>query len=512
MGMSLLTIPLEILEHIAFHLATDKLSGPPTDLISLSFTCKELYRSLAISRNSTLYAAIFSYKFDTEAIRRRLGPEGVTASALTVELFRRFDALRRLQHGEGSQIILSDSSHREDDLWIAILMMLENDGKNAIQLKEFGRIADWLKNYFLEIYGGSYIQHDNNYSNWPRNTPENRMALWLLYLCENDGIIISPLYADIYRAFAVGANRYHITPFTWTDFRHPCLPGPSGIYPTEYFNHTFHPTCPSIALPAILGHMSHLKEPILWRLSSRSLQNRATFRKPLPNVSGSKRWDMDWERWKPVVYTPDTDSKMSNVIQRYLFPSIFDGTWEGLFTIQYMDFGVFAAILSGEPPHIATDSTIGQNLHIWKIREYHLHVSSSNTSILPPGPPQNAFFPTSATITDSPGQVVFSLHSHSLTYTRAKKDITKEKNNTIKDIILLGEGHSAWGEFRLKGRVRAGDGFITVVKEYNGPDDRGRWLYRGYLIGGKYVGRWRDTMTPTSMVGYEGGFELYKRS
>lgn len=125
MALSLLTIPLEILEHIALCVATDQLAGPPTDLTSLSSSCKDLYHSLALPRNPTLYAAIFSYKFDTDAIRRRLNVENITSVALSMELIKRFTALRRLRRGDGSHAILSDSSHRENDLWVAILMMLE---------------------------------------------------------------------------------------------------------------------------------------------------------------------------------------------------------------------------------------------------------------------------------------------------------------------------------------------------------------------------------------------------
>ena len=57
----------------------------------------------------------------------------------------------------------------------------------------------------------------------------------------------------------------------------------------------------------------------------------------------------------------------------------------------------------------------------------------------------------------------------------------------------------------LKGRIRAYDGLFSITKEYT-PDSRGRWLYRGYCVGGNLVGRWRDTHTPIDMSGYEGTF------
>ncbi|GAA5978046.1 hypothetical protein JCM10908_004209 [Rhodotorula pacifica] len=79
------------------------------------------------------------------------------------------------------------------------------------------------------------------------------------------------------------------------------------------------------------------------------------------------------------------------------------------------------------------------------------------------------------------------------------------------EILLTGTGHSAWGQFVLKGRVRAWDGMFSIVKEYT-PDTRGRWIYRGMLVGGNLVGRWRDTHTPTDMNGYEGTWLMTRRS
>lgn len=98
------------------------------------------------------------------------------------------------------------------------------------------------------------------------------------------------------------------------------------------------------------------------------------------------------------------------------------------------------------------------------------------------------------------------------------------------EILLSGTGHSAWGQFVLKGRVRAWDGMFSIVKEYT-PDSRGRWIYRGVLVGGNLVGRWRDTHTcvgprsrlsrshtdpflhrPVDLSGYEGTWMYAARS
>ncbi|KAG8750734.1 hypothetical protein FRC11_010111 [Ceratobasidium sp. 423] len=89
-----------------------------------------------------------------------------------------------------------------------------------------------------------------------------------------------------------------------------------------------------------------------------------------------------------------------------------------------------------------------------------------------------------------------------------------EFDEKILDTLITGEGHSASGSFKLRGRVRAWDGLIILVKEYDGlTSGRGRGLYKGHLVsdGGNWVGRWRDTFTPVHLNGYEVVFSVTRR-
>lgn len=38
----------------------------------------------------------------------------------------------------------------------------------------------------------------------------------------------------------------------------------------------------------------------------------------------------------------------------------------------------------------------------------------------------------------------------------------------------------------------------------------GKWIFKGYLHGQNFVGRWREISTPWNSIGYEGGFVVYK--
>lgn len=46
-----------------------------------------------------------------------------------------------------------------------------------------------------------------------------------------------------------------------------------------------------------------------------------------------------------------------------------------------------------------------------------------------------------------------------------------EPDEPVLDTLITGSGHSAWGPFTLRGRVRPWDGLVTVLKDYSSSDD-----------------------------------------
>ncbi|KAH0833350.1 hypothetical protein J3R83DRAFT_12421 [Lanmaoa asiatica] len=127
-----------ILDDIAFYLAVDPFLGPPVNLSSLLLTCSTLHNHLSIANNSGLYARIFRYKFDCEAIERRLSARWTSAPCLARELRSRFIALQHIKHGSPSLLLDRDA------LWKAYLMLLENDGRNERQLFGWANLPDWI--------------------------------------------------------------------------------------------------------------------------------------------------------------------------------------------------------------------------------------------------------------------------------------------------------------------------------------------------------------------------------
>lgn len=182
----------------------------------------------------------------------------------------------------------------------------------------------------------------------------------------------------------------------------------------------------------------------------------------------------------------------------------------------------------------------------WSLREYHLvspeegsnHKSSEPTTRnkdmdqsrpLSIGNMLTAYLPadvdirvegdgTERIIVTEPGREgVLVYHrcppSQSMPTSNATSPLTSSAyQSRIQDILILGDGHSAWGSFTLTGRIRAYDGLVTMVKEYT-VREKGKWLYRGYVFGDTYktfTGRWRDTWNPETVTGYEGACFMRK--
>ena len=142
------------------------------------------------------------------------------------------------------------------------------------------------------------------------------------------------------------------------------------------------------------------------------------------------------------------------------------------------------------------DCLLARHNQTWRIKEYHLlgpissiHSDSDTNSHLP-SPSQAAPVPVGeALYAHLPDDADFieldkdrELHvrlppvygpgPRKLVYTRCQRpdeEAKAEYNVRVQDILLVGEGHSGWGEFRLLGRVRPADGFVSIIKEYVGP-------------------------------------------
>jgi len=188
--LSLSTVPQEVLEHIAFFTATDTFLGPPSLLLPLLLTSRRINASLSIASNHHLYAIIFCHKFDTAAPIARLGSDRLTSLAFAEELRRRCMVLQRLR------VRLDSTTHaRHTDnkmslyevLFTAYIMMLENEGKNKLQLVEYGFIEPWIREFWFNPHGSSLAIYNIRTGQWPLNRPETALGMWLFWFLLKTG-------------------------------------------------------------------------------------------------------------------------------------------------------------------------------------------------------------------------------------------------------------------------------------------------------------------------------------
>lgn len=179
--MSLEIIPAEILEYVAFLVATDRFLGPPADLIPLLLTSQAIYAAISPSNNPHLYSSIFEAKFDVALARKRLGSMALTADVLTQELKRRLLLLKRIQGMDSALTPGASEETTHDILLTGYLMMLEDQGKNRDQLEKYAKLPDWLALHWFHEDGSSGAVQRVNTGYWPTHTLDNTLGMWLLW-------------------------------------------------------------------------------------------------------------------------------------------------------------------------------------------------------------------------------------------------------------------------------------------------------------------------------------------
>ncbi|KAI0691800.1 hypothetical protein BC835DRAFT_1407197 [Cytidiella melzeri] len=515
---SLFRVPQEALEHIAFFAATDCFLGPPSGILPLIGLSRSIYTALSVSTNPFLYARIFAHKFDTASAIRRLGPDAVTAAAMAEELQRRSVALKRFRHrldskGDAPTQIVADL------LWVAYLMIIESDGKNERQLREYANINHWLKEYWFDGAGASRaldVIHRTNA--WPEKSDCMAIALWLFWLLlrPDEYMRDDTLFRDatgILKVIALGAHKYPACYPDWQEY----LPKNFRCQPTSirHYSTNLKVVAPAPAAPAILAYLTLVN-------SINMSWGTTNYMKPIfppVEVDTSLRMSSEWEAdWARITSLANPKGALSGQPSGSFTPGSLEGVWEGIFT--YTEFTSYAALLSGAPPSVLYRSLVAQHRQTIKLQEWHLvededEVTSCKTRPLRSGNPCRGYVPDDVKV-----HVVADIlelteagESEPLIYRSWSSIKRADVPVKVRDTFLTGQGHSAWGQFSMVGRVRPCDGFISLSKEYT-DGNRGKWLYRAYMVGnahGSLSGRWRDTLSPAHVQGYEGTWVASRR-
>ncbi|KAI0742868.1 hypothetical protein C8Q80DRAFT_1191188 [Daedaleopsis nitida] len=525
-AMSVLSnVPQEVLEHIAFFAATDSFLGPPDGITALLSIDRRTHDALSMSANPYLWSRIFLYKFDVASSARRLEEQGkaVNAPEMCDELKLRCILLKRIRRRTDSIATSYNLSPTHRDslrsiLWMAYLMMLENEGKNDKQLREYAGFDAWLKEFLFHPSGASLAAWSVREDLWPPNDERSALALWLFwymlkpedYLSDDDTAFRET--SGILKLFALGAHKYDMCLPPWNEFAPPRRN--RGASAVKHFAYTLKMAPPAPAPPAILAYLTLAnKLSVTWDIITYMKPPSAT--PPSLAPLASTDWDAEWMRG---LHLADTSRPLGTTFSGAFIPGSLEGVWEGIFT--YTEFTAYASLLSGAPPTVLQRSLVAHHPHLWKLREYHLYdpedPGAPGVWPISPGNCLRGYIPNGCQIMQNADSMdIREPGAPSVRYTSwasIQKAAEKPQGRLI-DIFVMGEGHSAWGQFNLVGRIRPCDGFISLSKEYV-DGDRGRWLYRGFMVGnaeGNLSGRWRDTLSPTDMLGYEGCFVMSRR-
>jgi len=236
-------------------------------------------------------------------------------------------------------------------------------------------------------------------------------------------------------------------------------------------------------------------------------------------ISNSANHDRDFARLR-ACFDPFSCKGM----RRSTWRGSWEGCWEGNFS--FFDFDAFREMLAGQSRALY-EGPFGEQAQVWRLtetwvwrktwgvrkqrqrqrekeerdrkrqeaidageeveeEEVHLDKGKGKARGLPlTGPATNAGFPTNLPSSTSAGlasraaeqitlretikRQVDALEGYEVVPDEELEDALNEDDGGEEaglEMILTGVGHSAWGRFILKGKVRAWDGLASLVKEY----------------------------------------------
>ncbi|KAG9002450.1 hypothetical protein FRB94_003861 [Tulasnella sp. JGI-2019a] len=406
--VSLDTLPDDILTTIAIELAALYPRGPPSAVfVALGATCRSI--AFALSLSPHVYNTIFRFQFDISALERRLFTS-LVPSIVAPELQRRWRSLKRMRWAAsaGPSIWgdLYPLDHIRQDMWIAYVLLLENDGKNWEQLVGWAMLPAYVHAYVDWDLTPACSAHD-----LPEETEVRSLGLWLLwFLSDNRNPLpemhrhpqlqrlVTPLAFSSY-AYAVAYHPWHsfVPGPLDQDNSLPILPRP--LTPRPKYHH-FSPSFDSylsqplkIRAPLLSEAALHLyfayTQPPLVNTATPSLAIAALSGLPSHGVSPSSsskprcdsmRFDAEWMRLTTRWDTPmprDLPASTSKARHAYV-PGSLTGIFEGIFTLPGLD--TYFNVRDGASPIESYQGSIPlSHIQAWKIEE-HIHIAPISTA------------------------------------------------------------------------------------------------------------------------------------
>ncbi|KAJ7153442.1 hypothetical protein C8R43DRAFT_445931 [Mycena crocata] len=481
--------------------------GPPHEWYSMVLCCKAFRRQLDTVAMHTL---LFAQKFHA--------PVNVYHPLLPVfaaeEMKRRFLALKLFRRGERC---LDERSTFTDALWVAYVMLRAEEPRqmNVNQLLWAG--LPELLFHFL----GNHL-NDGADHGWPLCDETNSLVLALMWLLSSEssvGAETSAIRDEIMerlKPYVLAAFRYPLSTVqewffdsntTLTSTAKPmivCLPPSPSSKEVAYFGpRTVRlPSAPMYSILSYFARLDSLSPMLPVHLLSTASAPPKTGPRREDVINFIRECRTQFEPWDFMAETPGPSTGW--IDQPYMHGAL-TGRWKGSSILpcinQYRHWKD-----DTEAPD-TMDTFCRQPLYLTLQEHFCYTAETACTKVM------DAWFPASWAERDD-GIEVFDEPNNVMRFYETGIDnahIIRPEN--IMDVIVTGQTDdpyaSAWGAFKVFGRVRLSDGLIVLRRE--SVTGLGTTLLQGYMASPKnFAGRYRAIDRGCGAAEWEAAFSLCK--
>ncbi|KAG7451963.1 uncharacterized protein BT62DRAFT_926163 [Guyanagaster necrorhizus] len=295
---SLLSLPRETIDLIAFYIACPTHGGLPSSLLPFVLTCRKI--GLYLHESNAVFREIFIFKYSYGAVGRRAFD--LTSRDLKHQLYwyrktLRFILERRGLDGE-RELRNTYDVDVSDVLWVVYFMCLDDDGYNLRQLTAVGAY-EWIHDFVtLRLYDGA-----SENGGWPLDNCVNALALWIFWRLSTKARLFSETDETSDRIIKL------ILPFVTVPFRYA-----SAFAPPNHFD---------LPLQSKAYNFAHLSSRIPFHTRSAHFLSVPTAHGPYPvYLSPSRVWSQVHFSRRICLTCPlvTTAAKLLFFTRRELYP------------------------------------------------------------------------------------------------------------------------------------------------------------------------------------------------
>ncbi|KAJ7054708.1 hypothetical protein C8F01DRAFT_483054 [Mycena amicta] len=503
MAPSLLSLSIEALHNITTF-ASDPL-GPPCEWYNLTLCCRALRRKLDVN---AMHSLLFSKKFQVPANACHL-----LSTHARGELERRFIALKLFRRGVEC---FSDDDAFTDALWVAYVMLKAEELRqmNVDQLISAGLPG------LLLLYLQRHLGAPQN-GGWPIVSERNSLVIALLWLLSSAESISSESTAtreevmERIRPYVLAAFRYPLSstmcsPKTATRSMPECpannesSEGPIAREVHYFGKRIVHiPAVPIYSILCYFTRLDMLNPMFPVHISRTHPPPKGPRREDVEHFINECRtpfepWDVEPNSRSPAAVRNAAEDALSRSLNQHHFPGLLTGRWKG------------SSIVPGinDYRHWMDQPEAPETMETFCRQPLYLTLQEH--------------FCYDATLLDDPVALPETWVEHddgvrvdgwSRFYETHRGDDPPERE--IFDILVTGQTDdpyaSAWGHFKIIGRVRLSDGLIVLRRE--SVAGLGTTVLRGYMSARQnFCGRYRAEDDGCSTAEWEAAFSLCKMS